>query len=85
MRDAIEARLSELGVGVAADYDDVLERIGSAGIVVCKWFTEHSPLRGSDIVITPHMGGATPHYWGFAENYEHFVDGDFDALVNRIR
>jgi len=43
----------------------------------------------SNVVLTPHMAGATPHYYDrcanlFAENYERFVAGDLDAMENRI-
>jgi phosphoglycerate dehydrogenase-like enzyme len=51
---------------------------------------EDSPLWNlSDVIITPHMAGSTPHYWErsadiFSTNYEHYLDGDFDSFVNRV-
>ncbi|UPW00904.1 D-2-hydroxyacid dehydrogenase [Halorussus gelatinilyticus] len=43
----------------------------------------------SNVVITPHMAGSTPHYYDrcaslFAENYEWFVAGELDAIENRM-
>ncbi|WP_135853065.1 D-2-hydroxyacid dehydrogenase [Halorussus salinus] len=43
----------------------------------------------SNVVITPHMAGSTPHYYDrcanlFAENYGRFVAGELDAMENRI-
>ncbi|MFC4550870.1 MULTISPECIES: D-2-hydroxyacid dehydrogenase [Halorussus] len=43
----------------------------------------------SNVVVTPHMAGSTPHYWTrcadlFAENYERFVAGDRGELENRV-
>jgi phosphoglycerate dehydrogenase-like enzyme len=44
----------------------------------------------SNVVITPHMAGSTPHKverWVdiLAANYEALAAGDLDALVNRVR
>jgi phosphoglycerate dehydrogenase-like enzyme len=43
----------------------------------------------SNVVVTPHMAGSTPHYYDrcadlFVENYEQFVAGEMDAMENRI-
>lgn len=43
----------------------------------------------SNVLVTPHMGGSTPHYWErcaalFARNYSRFVDGELEALENRV-
>ena len=43
----------------------------------------------SNVVVTPHMAGSTPHYYDrcadlFAENYERFAAGDLDAMENRV-
>lgn len=51
---------------------------------------EESPLWDlSNVLVTPHMAGSTPHYYQrcadlFAENYENFVAGDLDAMENRV-
>ena len=50
-----------------------------------------SPLWGrSDVIITPHMAGSTPHYWErsaeiFSENYKQYLEGHFDSFRNRVR
>lgn len=43
----------------------------------------------SNALVTPHMAGSTPKYWErcaelFARNYSRFVDGDLEALENRV-
>lgn len=43
----------------------------------------------SNVVVTPHMAGSTPHYYDrcadlFAENFEQFVAAELDAMDNRI-
>jgi phosphoglycerate dehydrogenase-like enzyme len=43
----------------------------------------------SNVIVTPHMAGSTPHYMErsaaiVAENYRAFVAGDLDAMTNRI-
>ncbi|WP_435175537.1 D-2-hydroxyacid dehydrogenase [Halorussus sp. AFM4] len=43
----------------------------------------------SNVILTPHMAGSTPHYYDrcadlFAGNYEAFVAGDTDAMENRV-
>ncbi|WP_137285842.1 D-2-hydroxyacid dehydrogenase [Halorussus salinisoli] len=43
----------------------------------------------SDVIVTPHMAGSTPHYWErsaeiFATNYERYLAGETDAFVNRV-
>lgn len=43
----------------------------------------------SNVIVTPHMAGSTPHYIErsatiVAENYRTFVAGDLDAMTNRI-
>lgn len=43
----------------------------------------------SNVVITPHMAGGSPHYTDrcadlFAENYEAYTDGRLDDLRNRV-
>jgi len=49
-----------------------------------------SPLWGlSNVIVTPHMAGGTPHFPErcaeiIAENYEQFVAGDYDAMRNRV-
>lgn len=44
----------------------------------------------SNVVVTPHMAGSTPHKDGrwvdiVAANYEALAAGDLDSLVNRVR
>ncbi|WP_264822489.1 D-2-hydroxyacid dehydrogenase [Halocatena marina] len=49
-----------------------------------------SPLwKLSNVIVTPHMAGLTPHYMErsaaiIAQNYRTFVAGDLDAMQNRI-
>ncbi|WP_433632609.1 D-2-hydroxyacid dehydrogenase [Halomicrococcus sp. NG-SE-24] len=43
----------------------------------------------SDVIVTPHMAGSTPHYWErsaeiFATNYERYLADEMDAFVNRV-
>jgi phosphoglycerate dehydrogenase-like enzyme len=43
----------------------------------------------SNVIVTPHMAGSTPHYTErsaaiVAENYRAFVAGDIDAMTNRV-
>ncbi|MFW6449408.1 MAG: NAD(P)-dependent oxidoreductase, partial [Halobacteriota archaeon] len=43
----------------------------------------------SNVVITPHMAGSTPHYWErcvdvFLEHYERYRAGDLEAMSNRV-
>ncbi|UPV74876.1 D-2-hydroxyacid dehydrogenase [Halorussus limi] len=57
---------------------------------------EEEPLPGdsplwdlSNVILTPHMAGSTPHYYDrcadlFAENYERFVAGESEAMDNRV-
>lgn len=51
---------------------------------------QNSPLWDlSNVIVTPHMAGSTPHYWErcadiFSTNYEHYLNGDLDALINRV-
>ncbi len=67
-------------------------RIGGAALDV---FSEEplpseSPLWNlSNVLITPHMAGSTPHKNGrwrdiIVENYEAFVADELDAMINRI-
>ena len=49
-----------------------------------------SPLwQQSNVIVTPHNAGASPHFPGrcadiFAENYRHFVAGELDRMQNRV-
>jgi phosphoglycerate dehydrogenase-like enzyme len=57
---------------------------------------EEEPLPGdsplwdlSNVILTPHMAGSTPHYYDrcanlFAENYRTFVAGGSESMENRI-
>lgn len=43
----------------------------------------------SNVIITPHMAGATPHYWDrcaeiFSDNYQAFKENKLDEMNNRI-
>jgi phosphoglycerate dehydrogenase-like enzyme len=67
-------------------------RIGGAALDV---FAEEplppeSPLWDlSNVIVTPHTAGSTPHYTRrcadlFVENYRHFRAGDLGAMTNRV-
>lgn len=92
-----DAVLINIGRGPIVDGDALVAalrkgRIRGAALDV----TEPEPLPQtsplwelSDVIITPHMAGSTPHYWKrsaeiFATNYTRYLDGEFESFVNRI-
>lgn len=92
-----DAVLVNVGRGPVVDQDDLVtalqkNKIHGAALDVTdpEPLPQESPLWDlSDVLITPHMGGSTPHYWKrcadiFSTNCEHYVDGNVDAFVNRI-
>jgi len=78
-QDALVRRLQQDGIGGAAL--DVFEE---------EPLPPDSPLWDlSNVLITPHMAGSTPHYLDrcvdlFARNYERFREDDLGSMENRI-
>lgn len=78
--DALVRTLQQDGIGGAAL--DVFES---------EPLPETSPLWNlSNVLVTPHMAGSTPHYLDrcvelFGRNYERFCTGDRSGMENRIR
>ena len=92
-----DAVLVNIARGPIVDQDDLITAIQKGKIRGAALdVTDPEPLpRDSvlwnltDVIVTPHMGGSTPHYWKrcaeiFAANYEQYLAGDTDAFVNRI-
>lgn len=92
-----DAVLINIARGPIVDQDDLVTAIQKGKIRGAALdVTDPEPLpRDSvlwnltDVIVTPHMAGSTPHYWErcaeiFATNYEHYLAGDTDAFVNRI-
>lgn len=92
-----EGVLINIARGPVVDQDDLVTaiqkgKIRGAALDVTdpEPLPQDSPLWDlSDVIVTPHMAGATPHYWErcadiFATNYERYLDGDTDAFVNRV-
>ncbi|QCS44944.1 D-2-hydroxyacid dehydrogenase [Natrinema versiforme] len=92
-----DAVLVNVGRGKVVDEDALLYalrkgQIGGAALDVQaeEPLPTDSPLWNlSNVIITPHMAGATPHYWDrcaeiFAENYDRFTADKWEEMRNRI-
>lgn len=92
-----DAVLINIGRGPIVDQDDLVtalqkSKIRGAALDVTdpEPLPQDSPLWDlSDVIITPHMAGSTPHYWKrcadiFSTNYERYLDADSDSFVNRV-
>jgi len=92
-----DAVLVNIARGGVVDQDALVRRLQWDGIggAALDVFDEEplpadSPLWDlSNVLITPHMSGSTPHYLDrcvdiFADNYERFRAGELEAMDNRI-
>lgn len=92
--EAVVINIARGGVVVEEDLIHTLEQdeLRGAGLDVFEEepLPDDSPLwQLSNVIITPHMAGSTPHYWErcveiIAENVDPFVAGEFDRMRNRI-
>lgn len=91
------AALVNIGRGKLVDetaLEVALQKGQIAGAALDVQYTEplsqDSPLWDlSNVIITPHMAGSTPHYLQrcaeiFSESYPSFVNGDYEEMVNRV-
>jgi phosphoglycerate dehydrogenase-like enzyme len=92
-----EGVLINVARGAIVDRDALLRQIqegylGGAALDV----TDPEPLPpgsplwdSSDVIVTPHMAGGSPEFPRrcaelFVENYRRYVDGEVDAMRNRV-
>jgi phosphoglycerate dehydrogenase-like enzyme len=89
--------LVNIGRGAVVDQDDLItaiqkSKIRGAALDVTdpEPLPEDSPLwELSNVVVTPHMAGSTPHYWErcaeiFSTNYAQYLDQNYESFVNRV-
>lgn len=89
--------LINIGRGAVVDQDDLItaiqkSKIRGAALDVTdpEPLPEESPLwELSNVVVTPHMAGSTPHYWErcaeiFSTNYVQYLDQNYESFVNRV-
>lgn len=92
-----DAVLINIGRGAVVNQEDLItaiqkSKIKGAALDVTdpEPLPEESPLWTlSDVIITPHMAGSTPHYWErcaelFATNYAQYRKQNYEAFVNRV-
>lgn len=92
--DAVVVNVARGGVIVEADLIHALKqgRIGGAALDVFEEepLPDDSPLWNlSNVIITPHMAGSTPHYWErcadiFGTNYDRFTRGRPEEMRNVV-
>lgn len=94
---AEDAVLINVARGPVVDHDDLVVELqeGYLGGAVLD-VTDPEPLPGDsplwdmeNVLITPHMAGGSPHFPRrcadiFVENYERYVEGDPEAMCNRV-
>lgn len=92
--DAILINVARSEIAPEDDLVDAIrsQRIRGAAVDVFESepLAPESPLWDlSNVVVTPHSAGTTPHYFPrcadiFVENYRHFVDGRREEMPNRV-
>ncbi|GAA0283424.1 D-2-hydroxyacid dehydrogenase [Halobacterium noricense] len=86
-----------IGRGAVVDQDDLItaiqkSKIRGAALDVTdpEPLPEDSPLwELSNVIITPHMAGSTPHYWErcaeiFSTNYARYLEQNYEEFINRV-
>lgn len=93
-RDAVLVNIARGGVIVEPDLVSALQRGTIAGAALDVFETEPLPPDSllwdlSNVIVTPHMAGSTPHYWErcadlVARNVEPFLNGSLADMENRV-